>query len=158
MIIGFIFGIFSTNTIGKLDLNIIKNDSNIIKIFINAFTLNYWYLFIIWFLGFIPIGFVITYFITFFKSCLTGITFGICLKASAVFGIYQFIGFSILEILIIFPTLLYLSSKSINQNFEGNRRMLSKGEDYFNVIVKVTILIILYAILSCLKMTILEVQ
>ena len=158
MIIGFIFGIFSTNTIGKLDLNIIKNDSNIIKIFINAFTLNYWYLFTIWFLGFIPIGFVIAYFITFFKSCLTGITFGICLKASAIFGIYQFIGFCILEIIIIFPTLLYLTTKSINLNFEGKRSMFSNTENYFNVLIKVTILIIIYAILSCIKMTILEVK
>ena len=90
MIIGFIFGIFSTNTIGKLELNVIKNNSSIVKTFINAFTLNYWYLFIIWFLAFIPLGFVIIYFITFFKSCLTGIIFGICLKASAIFGIYQF--------------------------------------------------------------------
>lgn len=158
MIIGFIFGIFSTNTIGKLELNVIKNNSSIVKTFINAFTLNYWYLFIIWFLAFIPLGFVIIYFITFFKSCLTGIIFGICLKASAIFGIYQFVGFSILEILILFPTLLYLSSKSINLNFEGKRRMLSNGEDYFNVLIKVTILIIIYAILSCIKMTILEVQ
>ena len=158
IIIGFIFGIFSTNTINKLDINVVKNNSNIIKIFINAFTINYWYLFIIWFLGFIPFGFIFSYFITFFKSCLCGITFGICLKASAIFGIAQFITFSILELFIIFPTLLYLSSKSINLNFEGKRNLILNGEQYFNTLIKVTVLIILYAILSCIKMTILEVK
>ena len=157
-LLGFIFGIFSTNTLDKLEIDLLKNDSNIIKTFLNAFTINYWYLFIIWFLGLIPLGFIITYFISFFKSCLIGITFGICLKASAIFGFYQFISFSVLELLIIIPTTVYIASKSININIGGKIELMSKGNEYFNVLIKTTILIIIYAILSCLKMTLLEVK
>ena len=107
IIFGFFIGIFSTNTLSKLEISIENNlTKSYFEIFLNAFTTNYWYLFIIWFLGMIPFSFIISLFITFFKSFITGVTLGVFLKNSAVVGIFKFLSFSILEILIIIPLII----------------------------------------------------
>ena len=147
IIIGFLIGIFSTNTLPK---TVFEHNS--------SFSLNYWYFFVLWFFGMIPFGFCLSYFITFFKSFMIGVTLGVCLKSSAMFGIMQFITYAILEGIIILPTLIYLANKSIKFSINGRRTFNDTGQKYFNVLVRVTIVIMIYALLTCLKMTFLEVQ
>ena len=74
------------------------------------------------------------------------------------FGIMQFITYAILEGIIILPTLIYLANKSIKFSIDGRRTFNDTGQEYFNVLVRVTIVIMIYALLTCLKMTFLEVQ
>jgi hypothetical protein len=89
---------------------------------------------------------------------MIGVTLGVCLKSSAMFGIMQFITYAILEGIIILPTLIYLANKSIKFSINGRRTFNDTGQKYFNVLVRVTIVIMIYALLTCLKMTFLEVQ
>lgn len=157
IITGFVIGILSTNKIDEILIQITYEKKSYVKVFLNAFSFNFWYLFIIWFLGMIPIGFIFTYIIVFIKSNFIGIIFGICLKSSAIFGIKEFILYSIFELIIIIPTLIYLSYQSTNNCF----RVLTKSSynnNYFNILIKTIIIIIIYSILTCLKMTFLEVK
>ena len=158
IIIGFLIGIFSTNTLPKTIYEINEEKKSYVQIFLNSFSLNYWYFFVLWFFGMIPFGFCLSYFIIFFKSFMIGVTLGVCLKSSAIFGIMQFITYAILEGIIIIPTLIYLANKSIKFSINGRRTFSDTGQKYFNVLVKVTIIIAIYALLTCLKMTFLEVQ
>lgn len=152
VISGMFIGIFSTNNIKNVNIKIIKKNLSYLKIFLNAFTLNYWYFFLIWFFGLIPFGFIINCFITFFKSFSLGVTLGICLKASAIFGIKEFLSFCFLELLIIIPLLIFTTYQSFkiinNQQYK---------KQYLNQIFITTFIIILFAILTCLKMTFMEV-
>jgi len=68
IIIGFLIGIFSTNTLPKTVYEIDEEKKSYVQIFLNSFSLNYWYFFVLWFFGMIPFGFCLSYFITFFKS------------------------------------------------------------------------------------------
>ncbi len=156
--IGIIIGVITTNNLKGIDYEIVKSDKSYLEIFLNSFSLNYWYLFIIWFFGLVPIGFIIDYFIVFFKGYILGITIGVALKSVSVIGIFMFLKFSFLEILIIIPTLIYLANKSIKNSFVGRRILEKSNENYFNVLVKVTIIIIIFAILTCIKFTTLEAQ
>lgn len=157
IIFGFFIGIFSTNTLSKLEISIENNlTKSYFEIFLNAFTTNYWYLFIIWFLGLIPFSFIISLFITFFKSFITGVTLGVFLKNSAVVGIFKFLSFSILEILIIIPLIIYLTTKSIAYSLNKFNPITLNNESYFNVLFKTTIFTIIYAILTCIRIALLE--
>lgn len=156
--IGIMIGIVSTSTLKDLDYSIVNSEKNYVRVFLNSFSLNYWYFFIIWIFGMIPLGFCVSYFITFFKSFMIGITMAICIKSSALFGIVEFITFLCTDIIIIIPLLIYISSASINFSLMGRRIYQNNPNLYFSKLIKVTIIIIIYAILTSLKMTFLEVN
>lgn len=156
IITGILIGIFSTNTIDKKIYEVHEVTKNYLQLFLNAFSLNYWYFFILWFLGLIPLGFFLSYFITFFKSFMIGVTLGICLKSSAIFGTKIFISYALFELLIIIPLLTYVAKKSIHYSLVGRNSFNENGTKYFKVLVKTTIFIIIYAILVAIRMTILE--
>lgn len=155
IIFGFLIGMLSTNKLSKEYYSVERLDKSYVQIFINAFTLNYWYFFLLWLLGLMPFGFIIAYFIVFFKSFMTGVTLGICLKSTGVFGIIHFFKYGVLEMIIILPILLYVGYKSIALSFEGKNKM-TNGINYFNVILITTILIIIYALCACIKFNALE--
>ena len=67
IIIGFLIGIFSTNTLPKTVYEIDEEKKSYVQIFLNSFSLNYWYFFVLWFFGMIPFGFCLSYFITFLR-------------------------------------------------------------------------------------------
>ncbi len=154
--LGFLIGILATNNLDKENYAIERLDKPYVQIFINAFTLNYWYFFILWLLGLMALGFIFAYFIVFFKSFMTGITFGICLKSMGVFGVVQFAKYGLLELLIILPVLFFTSYKSISLSLEGKNR-IGKSGNYFKVILITTIFIVIYALLVCIKFNTLEV-
>lgn len=158
IVIGVLIGILSTNKLEKINITISNNNEKYLKIFLNSFSLNFWYLFLIWFIGMIPLGFIFDYLIIFVKSFTIGITLGICLKSSAIFGIKEFITFAILELIIVVPSLIFLGNKSISFSLNGKNNLSINRNDYFNVLIKITIITIIYAILSCLKMTFMEVK
>lgn len=157
---GFFIGVFSTNTLPKQMYELDTVPKNYVQVFLNAFSLNYWAFFVMWFLGLMPFGFLLIYFIIFFKSFMLGVTLGVCLKSSAIFGTKLFVSFVFLELLIIIPTLIYLAKKSISYSLFYKTLFLNNfnNSKYFNVLIKVSAFIILYAILTCLKMTFLEVK
>lgn len=156
--IGMIIGVISTSTLKNLDYQIVNSSKSYVKIFLNAFSLNYWYFFVLWIFGMIPLGFCLSYFVTFFKSFMMGVTLAICLKSSALFGIVEFVGYIFLDGLILIPTLIYLATASINFSLIGKSNYQRNPNQYFGKLLKVTIIIIIYAILTSLKMTFLEVS
>ena len=158
IILGFLIGVFSTNTLPKTIYEIDDTQKSYVQIFLNAFSLNYWYFFVLWFLGMLPFGFCLAYFITFFKSFMIGVTFGLCLKSSAMFGILHFVTFAILEMGFLIPLLIYLASKSVSFSIFGRKSLQQNGQNYFNILVFITIAIVIYAILTCFKMNFLEVH
>lgn len=157
IILGTIIGVVSTSTLKDINYQVTRIDKSYLSVFLNSFSLNYWYFFIIWIFGMIPLGFCVIYFIIFFKSFILGITLGICLKSMALLGVVEFLSFVIVDVLILIPTLIYISNASINYSMIFNNNLNKNPGQYFNRLIKVTILIIIYAILSSLKMTFLEV-
>lgn len=158
IISGILIGIFSTSTLKDISFELTNTNKNFLTIFLNAFTLNYWYFFIIWIFGMIPLGFLISYFITFFKSFILGITLALCLKTSAIFGAIEFICLIIIDFLILIPSLIYIVNASINYSLIGKKSYQANPNLYFNKLIKITILVIIYAILTCLKVTFLEAK
>lgn len=156
IIFGFLIGMLATNKLEKAIYDVERLDKSYLQIFINAFTLNYWYFFLLWILGLVVLGFIFSYFIIFFKSFMTGVTFGICLKSSGVFGIFHFLKYGLLEVLVILPLLCYVGYRSISFSLEGKNKMV-KGQSYFKVIFIATILIVIYSLLVCIKFNALEV-
>ena len=156
IILGFLVGILSTNRLEKEVYTITKSTRPFVEIFIHTFTLNYWYFFILWVCGVLPLGFIISYFIGFFKSFMIGVTIGICIKSSGLFGIIQYVKFGILEIVILLPILIYASYKSISLSLNGRDQLFQNKENYWNVLVKITLGIILFSLLTCLKFNFME--
>ncbi len=152
---GFLVGILATNKLEKEYYEVTRIDKSFVQIFINAFTLNYWYFFLLWVLGLTTLGFLISYFIIFFKSFMTGVTLGICLKSTGVFGIVHFLKYGFLELLLILPILFFVGYHSIALSLAGKDK-LHRGNGYFKIIVITTILLVIYAILTCIKFNSLE--
>lgn len=158
IILGIIIGVISTSTLSNLNYQVVTSDKSYVQVFFNAFSLNYWYFFVLWIFGMVPLGFCISYFITFFKSFMIGITLGICLKSSALFGIIEFISYIFIDGLIIIPSLIYLSAASIKFSLLNKGDFQRNPNLYFSKLLKITFAIITYAILISIKMTFLEVN
>ena len=107
-LIGLLVGVFLvyTNDIG-LEYSPLENISKV-RQFINLFTINYWYLCLMWVLKINPITRLLNYFILFFKSITIGIIFGILLKSYALYGIGMFLVNWFGQIIIIYPLMFYL--------------------------------------------------
>lgn len=148
VILGVILGILSTATINKSDIVFEYNDKNKVMIFINNFCFNYFYLFIIWLLGFIKIGFAFTVFITFFKSFIEGVSFAIIIKTYSLYGAFEFFKLKILEIVFIMPVLIFISYQSINKSF--NDHNLDNNQEYIKKLLIMTFIVVVYAIFKSL--------
>ena len=94
IIVGFIIGVISTSQLRRENYQLSYQDIPYLQVFLNSFSLNYWYFFLLWLVGIIPLGFIIAYFIIYFKSFMEGVTFGIIVKSSGLFGVATFMVFS----------------------------------------------------------------
>lgn len=157
IIAGFIIGIISTSQLSKENYQLNYRNIPYLQIFLNSFSLNYWYFFLLWLMGIIPLGFIIAYFIIYFKSFMEGVTFGIIVKSSGLFGVATFVKFGFLELFLIFPLLFYVGYQSLKMSFKG-KNMLNSNNNYFRVIIITTIFIIIYALLVCIKFNFVEVN
>lgn len=148
VILGVILGILSTSTINKSDIIFEYNDKNKVMIFINNFCYNYFYLFIIWLLGFINVGIIFTIFITFFKSFIEGVGFAIIIKTYSLYGVIEFLKLKIFELIFIIPVLIFISYSSISKSINNNN--LNNNQDYIKKLFIMTFVIVIYAIFKSL--------
>lgn len=141
-LVGIIFGIIFVKTNDYVFNNQAKN---YMKIFLS----NYWYLFVIWLFGFSFLGYIVTSSIVFFRA----LVFGILIKLLIVSNFGLFIILLLLEILIFFPTLIFLAYISLSlskENFKiyiggfSNTFNLSK---YINLMLVITVICALYSLL-----------
>lgn len=141
-LVGIIFGIIFVKTNDYVFNNQTKN---YMKIFLS----NYWYLFVIWLFGFSFLGYIVTSSIVFFRA----LVFGILVKLLIVSNFGLFIILLLLEILIFFPTLIFLAYISLSlskENFKiyiggfSNTFNLSK---YINLMLVITVICALYSLL-----------
>lgn len=141
-LVGIIFGIIFVKTNDYVFNNQAKN---YMKIFLS----NYWYLFVIWLFGFSFLGYIVTSSIVFFRA----LVFGILVKLLIVSNFGLFIILLLLEILIFFPTLIFLAYVSLSlskENFKiyiggfSNTFNLSK---YINLMLVITVICALYSLL-----------
>ncbi len=141
-LVGIIFGIIFVKTNDYVFNNQAKN---YMKIFLS----NYWYLFVIWLFGFSFLGYIVTSSIVFFRA----LVFGILVKLLIVSNFGLFIILLLLEILIFFPTLIFLAYISLSlskENFKiyiggfSNTFNLSK---YINLMLVITVICALYSLL-----------
>ncbi len=101
LLIGLITG-FKIN----VDIENLIVDKNSIETFINTFTMNYWYLFLMCLLN-NGTGVIVNLFILFGKGITLGTSFGILLKNKALFGLGVYL-FNFLGQFIILVPMMYL--------------------------------------------------
>ena len=140
-VVGFIFGLFINTG------SYIYDDSN--KNFWTIFFANYWYIFLIWALGFSFIGFISTTIIVFFRAFV----FGILTKLLIINDFRSFIIILILEIIIFFPALSIISLFSFKMSKEGFKIFYGDYNDsmfvknYINLMLIITVVIAVYSLI-----------
>lgn len=93
-------------------------------------------------------GFIICYFIIFFKGFIRGIAFSLLLKANGLASIGTFINITLPEIIIITPLFWLLAYHALATSFNGGRRYnYGNKEKYLNQLIYITIGIIFYAVI-----------
>lgn len=154
---GMLIGIFSSIKLEKQNYQLTYSNKSYLQLFINSFTTNYWYFFIIWLTGLIPFGFVLTSLFAIIKSFLTGVIVCLSFKGNGIFGLLILIRYGFLEFLIILP-LLYFVSYHIFLNTLIGRNYLNKKTSYFNILIIITLFIVLYSLLISIKFNVMEVK
>ena len=101
LLIGLITG-FKIN----VDIENLIVDKNSIETFINTFTMNYWYLFLMCLLN-NGTGVIVNLFILFGKGITLGTSFGILLKNKALFGLGVYLFNFLVQFIILVP-MMYL--------------------------------------------------
>ena len=107
-LIGLLVGIFLVYTSNKRFEYFPFENINKVRQFINLFTINYWYLCLMWILKNNSITSLLNYFILFLKSITIGIILGILLDNFALYGIGVFFVNLFGQIIIIYPLMFYL--------------------------------------------------
>ena len=107
-LIGLLVGIFLVYTSNKRFEYFPFENINKVRQFINLFTINYWYLCLMWILKNNSITSLLNYFILFLKSITIGIILGILLDNYALYGIGVFFVNLFGQIIIIYPLMFYL--------------------------------------------------
>lgn len=152
VVVGFLVGMISTSSFDKTqlgsDFSLIKEDIPRVTIFFNTFCYQYWLFFLIWLLGLISLGFILIYFITFYKSLLYGAILGVILKTNAIIGFFTYLSKYFLEILIILPLLIYISSRSSQRALGIKQINYHKPDNYLNQLFIITLIIIIFAIIK----------
>ena len=156
--LGFIFGIFATGRFQKIDLALSYQVGPKAKQFLLTFTQNYWFFFIIWLAGLIPFGFIIVYFILFFRSFMFGVTFGLILKAEALFGTYSFFKLLLWHFIINLPLLIFLAHRVLIISFttiprNAHNKPKVNPVTYVNTLLLVTVGLVIFSILVALSST-----
>jgi hypothetical protein len=125
LLIGLITG-FKIN----VDIENLIVDKNSIETFINTFTMNYWYLFLMSLLN-NGTGVIVNLFILFGKGITLGTSFGILLKNKALFGLGVYL-FNFLGQFIILVPMMYLI-------------ILSELDDTNKKLSVITVLLVIYS-------------
>lgn len=152
VILGILIGVLSTSNINKSDVVIELKNSNKVLVFINMFTLHYFYFFILWLLGFINFGFIFNLFITFFKSFIEGVSLGIIIKTYSLVGIGMFLKNKIFELILILPLLIFISYNSFNYSLGliKNKYSDKVNLEYLKKLFLMTFIIVIYSICKSL--------
>lgn len=147
---GTLIGGLSIAKITVLDANIIiKDNSSDVVNFLNIFSLNYWPLFLIWILGLLAMGFIITYVIIFGKGYFMGLMWGFLLKTNALFGTIIFIKNALWDLFILVPLTIFISIISIRLSFvKTNQKMVINN--YLNFLILITIGCVIYSFITVL--------
>lgn len=106
-----------------------------IKIFINTFTINYWYIFLFWLFSLNEMSVFISYGILFLKCSTLGVLFSLLIKKEALLGFWFFIIKMFGQLIFILPIMYFILLSKIN---EKKKIMIS------------TILLFIYSILNAL--------
>lgn len=146
MVLGIVIGIFSTANLNENEIILEYEQNNKVMIFVNSFCKHYFYLFIIWLLGFVNLGFIISFFIGFFKSFIEGVSLGVIIKTINLLGIGYFIKYRILEILVILPVLAYVLYNSVKRNFDKN----INNDQYIKTLFLMTLFVVIYSVIKTL--------
>ena len=133
---GFILGILQTLGIKKEEIDFVLDlDKNKIKVFINTFTINYWYIFLLWLFSQLELGKFFAFIIIFLKCTLLGITLSLLIKSQALFGLGTYLFCMFGQFVIILPLMFYI--------------VLNNGKKEKKLIIS-TIVIMIYSILNSL--------
>lgn len=153
ILIGFVFGFMASGDIKYLTFQVERVTSSRVKLFLNALTINFWYLFISWIVGMISFGLIINYFIAFFRGFIWGVTFTLLMRSEAIFGFFSFFKLIFLQILFLLPAIIYVTYQGVKMSLI-NLGLITKRthetSNYFKVIVRVLILVIAYSLLNSL--------
>ena len=103
--IGFLVGVVSGFKVTVSDYNSV--DKNAIQTFINTFTMNYWYLFIMCILN-DGASVIVNLFIIFCKGITLGTSFGILLKNKALFGLGVYLTNFLGQFIILVPLMFVI--------------------------------------------------
>lgn len=135
-LIGFLMGILITLGIKQENIEFIFNDSqNKVKIFINTFTINYWYIFLFWLFSLNEMSVFVSYGILFLKCSTLGVLFSLLIKKEALYGFWIFV-IKLLGQMIFILLIMYFV-------------LLSKINEKKKIIIS-TILLLIYSILNAL--------
>lgn len=110
---------------------------------IQTFTLNYWYILLMWILGFSITGVVFNFFIIFFRGFLYGNLIVHLIKIN--FGYLLII--SLIEIIVFIPFFIMLAYKSIILSIKKQHLDRIESENYNKLLLIMTIAIFLYSLL-----------
>ena len=102
----------------KNNVNLLfEQDENKIELFLNTFTINYWYIFLFWIFSLNELTVFISYAILLLKCSVFGILFCMLVKANALFGVGLFFVKIFGQMFFILSIMYFiLLSKSMNKN------------------------------------------
>lgn len=155
--VGIIIGIVIGGRFNKINYGIENSEKTFFTVFFNNFTYNFWYFFLIWVIGFIPIGFIFDLLILLIKSIIIGISSTLILKADGITVIFTLIKLYLPELLIIFPSFIYLCYKSIIYS-SIDYKFSNSQNNYFNIILILSFCLILASILTALNKEIIIIK
>ncbi|HHX80952.1 MAG TPA: hypothetical protein GX692_07810 [Acholeplasmataceae bacterium] len=136
---GLVFGIFLIRGVS------LPHSSN--RNFLEVFAANYWYIFLIWLMGFSLIGLIFSSLIIFFR----GFLFGALLAVLFPDAFRQLVFLLLLEIVLFLPAFLLVSYFSLALSLRSFMNLFSYQnlnlKVYFNIMIIATIIIVIYSII-----------
>lgn len=138
-LVGLVFGIFLIRG-QKLPQSTSRN-------FLEVFAANYWYIFLIWLMGFSVTGLFFTSLLIFFR----GFLFGALLTVLFPDAFRQLVFLTLLEVVLFLPAFLLVSYFSLALSLRSFINLFSYQnlnlKVYFNIMIIVTIIIVIYSII-----------
>lgn len=153
---GVLTGFFATAYLEKQNVSVSNSTNSMVKIFINSFTINYWYFFLLWLFGLMSFGFVLSYFTIFIKGFMVGVLMGVLTKNGAIYGVGSFVRYAFGDIIILIPSFIYLSYQSVMFSFKKDLYGNDKGK-YLRILLLTTLAIVFYSILKAATKLLIEV-
>jgi len=139
----YVAGIFSAFLLVKPTIISLSSGGVSIWGIIQTFSLNYWYVFLIWLFGMSIIGYALNIFIIYFRGFIYGLLIIFLIKINFSYLLLV----SLVEIVIFIPVFFVLSYQSIMLSYSrsSNNRITING--YNKLLLVVTIVIFIYSIL-----------